>query len=117
LIVINSPGAIAPNAPLALFDMVPGCGTGTPVTVTVTGTTIGVCPFAVIVIVPLYVCAAVNAEGTSATTSADCVPAAPVVPVGGVTVNQPTLTEVENATDALALDTLSVCDAGVAPPN
>src|SRR5260370_41949984 len=81
LIVINSPGEIAPNAPLALLEIVDGCGNGTPVTMTATATVIAGRPLGVIVMVPLYVPAAVKLVGVTDTVNAKEDPDGPVDPL------------------------------------
>lgn len=118
LIVINSPGEIAPNAPLALLEIVDGCGTGTPVTVTVTGTVIAGRPLGVMVIVPLNVPGAVKLVVVTDTVNANGDPVAPVDPLVGVTPSQ--LPVLAALTETLAtppvLVTFNVCAGGAALP-
>lgn len=119
LMVINSPGAMAPNAPLALLEIVDGCGAGTPVTVTVTLTVIAGWPVGVMVMAPVYVPAAVKLVGVIDAVKVNALPSPPVVPLVGVTESHPVVLA-EVAVMAAAppvLVTFKVWLAGAVPPN
>jgi hypothetical protein len=69
------------------------------------------------VIVPVYVWAVVNAEGTSDTAKTSGVPDDPVVPPEGVIASQEALVDVEMPTAPPALVTFRFCAAGAAAPS